>query len=185
MGEPKAGLLLPDGETMGGRVARILSFVCREVVLLGPPGTPGAPPGLPFIADLRPGRGPLAGIEALLASGRGRSYLVVPCDQPLLLPSMLRALAAAAEGGAAAYRLPGREEPEPLPLALPASALPLAAESLDAGQASLRAFVRRLRPRVLEVSPARAICFRNVNEPPDLEDAEFRDHLFPLRPAPS
>ncbi|MFH1276876.1 MAG: molybdenum cofactor guanylyltransferase [Candidatus Eisenbacteria bacterium] len=182
MGTPKAGLVLPDGSRMGERMVRILSFVCREVVLVGSGENPPEPLAeLPRIDDLRPGRGPLAGIEALLASGRDDAYLVVPCDQPLLLPSLLRALSAAAQGGAALFRLPGRAGPEPLPAAIPASALPFVTESLDAGRSALRDAVDGLRPRLLDVPPLMAICFRNLNEPADLEDAPFRDHFFPVR----
>jgi molybdopterin-guanine dinucleotide biosynthesis protein A len=45
-----------------------------------------------FVNDLRPSLGPLAGIEAALASGRGELSLIVACDMPNLQVKWLQDL---------------------------------------------------------------------------------------------
>ena len=79
MGVPKAGLLLPDGRSMIETVRDTLAGICDEVVLLG--GSFGLE-GHRVIEDERADSGPLAGIEALLASQIDDRYLIVPCDMP-------------------------------------------------------------------------------------------------------
>ncbi len=69
-GEARVGAL-----TLVERAARTLRPVCAEVVV-------GRPPGLP---DLRPGEGPLAGIEAALtraADTGAQGVVVLACDLP-------------------------------------------------------------------------------------------------------
>lgn len=89
MGTPKHAIALPDGRAMIEHVADVLRQVCPRLVVLGPDSPL---PGVPAIPDLRPGLGPLAGIEALLASGLDDTYLVVPCDMPRLTAEVLQAL---------------------------------------------------------------------------------------------
>jgi len=166
---------------MGERLVRILSLVCRNVVLVGEaPPLPGALASLPLIPDRRPDRGPLGGLEALLSSGRDTAYLALPCDLPLMLPSLLYRLATVSEGRAAVCRLGGAERYEPFPLLLTADLLPPVERVLDAGRYSVYAFLREIGPRVVELARSREICFRNVNRPADLEDAALKEHLFPV-----
>ena len=87
MGRRKDSLALPDGRTMLAVVHSVLREVCQRVVVVGDAET-----DLPRIEDLRPGQGPLGGIEALLATGDDTQYLVGPCDLPLITPSVLRRL---------------------------------------------------------------------------------------------
>jgi molybdopterin-guanine dinucleotide biosynthesis protein A len=57
------------------------------------PAADGWLPGLPRVADSRPGLGPLAGVEAALAHS-GADVLVVAWDMPFVSPALLRALRA-------------------------------------------------------------------------------------------
>jgi molybdopterin-guanine dinucleotide biosynthesis protein A len=185
MGEPKTSLVLPNGEPMGERMVRLVSLVCGETLLVG--GADGLTPALaelPRIDDRRPGLGPVQGIAALLASERADVYLVTGCDQPLLLPSLLASLLAASGTGAAVFRLPGRTDPEPLPVAIPASARREAIRAVDEGRLALGELVRRIHPRVLDVPQERLFCFRNVNTRADARDPKLADLLFPVAGAP-
>jgi len=183
MGSPKISLELPGAGTMGERAATLLALVCADVVVAGGENLP--PPGLarlPRIPDRRRGCGPLAGIEALLATDRDTAYLVLPCDLPLVLPSLLFSLARAAEGkDAAVFRLPHADRIEPFPLCIAAAAFPRLTARLAEGRFETIPFLESLAPEVVTVPRRLAICFRNVNEPGDLEDAAFRENLFSLR----
>ena len=119
MGEPKQHVGV-DGVTMGEHAIELARRCCDLVVVSGPPG---AMPGMEHISD-RPahaGCGPLAGIEAVLASGRAERWLVLPCDMPFLrVESLERLLASTAD--VAAFQDPAQPStPLQLPLAIRAS----------------------------------------------------------------
>jgi len=89
MGRPKAWL--PFGnELMLPRVVRLLSEVVSPVVVVAAPGqeVPPLPPGVEIAHDAEPGRGPLAGLCAGLATLRGGPTPLTsrPCDVPFLRP---------------------------------------------------------------------------------------------------
>ncbi|MCI0630301.1 MAG: molybdenum cofactor guanylyltransferase [Phycisphaerales bacterium] len=94
MGRPKQDIVLSDGQTMLGRVVGTLAGVCEHVVLVGvnaaeSTNLAGLDRPVRSVGDLRPGLGPLGGIEALLASGLDAEYLVCPCDVPMINARLL------------------------------------------------------------------------------------------------
>jgi molybdopterin-guanine dinucleotide biosynthesis protein A len=95
MGRPKAWLPLA-GETMLGRVVRLLGTVVAPVVVVAAPGqdVPPVPAGVQVVRDPERGRGPLqglaAGLEAL--AGRAEAVYVSSCDVPFLRPGFVRRL---------------------------------------------------------------------------------------------
>jgi len=90
MGRDKA--LLPwRHSTLVQEIAAKVLAVAGNVALVGRPHFPDAPT-LDCVPDLRPGFGPLSGIEAALSSGRGDLNLIVSCDLPLLDTEWLRVL---------------------------------------------------------------------------------------------
>jgi molybdopterin-guanine dinucleotide biosynthesis protein A len=95
MGQDKA-LLQWNSHPLVEEVAARVRDVAGNVALVGAPGRYQAL-GLECLPDLRPGLGPLAGIEAALASGRGELNLVVACDMPGLESRWLRTLLECAE----------------------------------------------------------------------------------------
>jgi molybdenum cofactor guanylyltransferase len=112
MGRPKA-LLPVQGTTLIEWVARRLEPGFGELLVAAaepaqlPPGLRGC-----FVADLRPGAGPLAGIEAGLGVARHPTLVAVACDMPYVTPALAERLAAAATGhDAAVPRTGGRAEP--------------------------------------------------------------------------
>jgi molybdopterin-guanine dinucleotide biosynthesis protein A len=162
MGRPKHSLRLPGGTTMLEAVAAALGAVCAQVVVVGDVET-----GLRRIADLRPGQGPLGGLEALLASGLDTQYLVCPCDVPLVTPVLLARLTAPSDKPATVYRVEGEPDFWPLPARIAAGALDVARSRLDRGERAVHDFMRALRLEVVAVSKEDAGLLANVNTPED------------------
>jgi molybdopterin-guanine dinucleotide biosynthesis protein A len=164
MGRPKHELRLPDGRTMFETVAAALGEVCAQVVVAGDVET-----GLRRVADLRPDRGPLGGLEALLASGLDTQFLVCPCDVPLVAPFLLARLTAPSGAPAAVFRVEGEPMFWPLPARVAVDALDVAREHLDRGDRAVHDFMRALGPTIVEVSRDEASLLANVNTPEDYE----------------
>jgi molybdopterin-guanine dinucleotide biosynthesis protein A len=76
--------LLPwRGETLVENIARKVQEAAGNVALVGRAHIPGIQ-DFECLPDLRPGCGPLGGIETALGSGRGELNLILACDLPLL-----------------------------------------------------------------------------------------------------
>jgi molybdenum cofactor guanylyltransferase len=90
MGRDKARLPLESHLLVEDIAAKIRVFT-RNVALIGEKQRYC---DLPFecFDDLRPGQGPLAGIETALAMGRGEWNLIVACDMPNLRTEWLEGL---------------------------------------------------------------------------------------------
>lgn len=94
MGRDKA--LLPYRDTV------LVDFVARQVEAAAGSATLVGPPeryrflGRPVLADLRPGWGPLAGIETALENTAAEFNLIVACDLPNLTVELLAGLLEAA-----------------------------------------------------------------------------------------
>jgi molybdopterin-guanine dinucleotide biosynthesis protein A len=119
-----------------------------------------------FLADIRPGAGPLAGIEAGLASARNPGVVAVACDMPYVTVALAERLAASAEGhDAAVPRLRGRVQPTCA--AYRFSALPTIAAALAEGERTASEVIGRLDVNWLDQEePA---LFANVNTPADYQ----------------
>jgi molybdopterin-guanine dinucleotide biosynthesis protein A len=93
MGLPKAWLPFA-GETMLGRVVRLLSTVVAPVVVVAAPGqdVPPLPVDVDVVRDPERGLGPMQGLAAGLAAvaGRARAAYVSSCDVPFLQPDFVR-----------------------------------------------------------------------------------------------
>ncbi len=90
MGRDKAAL--PFGpETMLARVVRAVQCVADDVVVVGG-SRQRLPDGVRVIPDPVEGLGPLAGLATGLAAMSGGRALLLACDMPLLVPSLLQRL---------------------------------------------------------------------------------------------
>jgi molybdenum cofactor guanylyltransferase len=92
MGTPK-GLLPIDGESLISRIlARTLPLapVQRMIITNDPASYAGF--GVELYPDIRPGYGPLGGIEAALHHTRASHCLIVACDMPFLSSDLLALL---------------------------------------------------------------------------------------------
>ncbi len=182
MGRDKATLPVPGdggaGETLGERAVRVLRACCADVVALG--HARGIPDDVERIPDaaLPAGApageagacaGPVAGVLALLESGRGARYAVVAVDMPGIGPGHLARLVRAldeddAGARAACFVLAGRLEP--LPVVIDAAAGDAVARLARAGERRLGAVLEALAPARVPVADRGA--FRNLNTVADL-----------------
>jgi molybdopterin-guanine dinucleotide biosynthesis protein A len=93
MGQPKAWLPF-RGETMLGRVVRLLGTTVSPVVVVAAPGQelPSLPGEVIVVRDSERGRGPLQGLAAGLEALKGRAgaAYVSSCDAPFLRPAFIR-----------------------------------------------------------------------------------------------
>ncbi len=80
-GEPKAGIIGPDGLTLVEHVYRAIEPVCSKIVLVGhAEGVPRSLIHLPRLKDQYPLYGPMGGLATLLDSKLADEYLIAPCD---------------------------------------------------------------------------------------------------------
>lgn len=129
--------------------------------------------GWPTTADLTPGGGPLAGIEAALTRVATPYIFVAGCDMPELNPALITHLYRLAPGFDAVIPV-NTKGPEPLHGVYAKSALPTISAALAAGSRKLQAVLASLRLRevteaeMLAVSPTALGSFRNINTVNDL-----------------
>ena len=157
MGKPKAELLLPDGRSMIETVRDTLSKICDGVVLLGPSAGVS---GHRVIEDNRHDAGPLAGIEALLASGLDDRYLIVPCDQPRFNTTV--ALRLLSQPDALSTCFSGH----PLPCVIDAKLHLDLVEAMDAGMRAVRDWHARVNSTMLEPT---GCLYDDVDTPEEFE----------------
>jgi molybdopterin-guanine dinucleotide biosynthesis protein A len=176
MGTNKALLTLdPSGPTIVETVARKLSAVASEVVLVGSETDEYAFLDLPQIADMVPGTGVLGGIYSALAA-TGRPYvLVVACDLPFLNVSLLRYMASRPRHFD--VLVPSLDQLQPLHAIYARTCLPLVEESLRSGRIKVTGWFEHAKVHTLERSivqrydPMLLSTF-NMNTPEDLETAK-------------
>lgn len=179
-GKDKAGAGI-GGVPLAERAARTLESAVERVVLVGADVELAERLARPLCADRRPGRGPLAGVEAALLEARalGRpGALVLACDMPLVPPRLFAELLEEMDGADAVLpESPGPVGVEPLCGFYALTALPVVQDRLGCGEPSMRALLERLEVRRLPVErfagpDAPEVVFLNVNTPADRDRAE-------------
>ena len=168
MGSDKALLPLGD-EHMVQVIATVVGSVVDLVKLIGNPARYGH---LPWqcVADIRPGLGPLAGLESALASTEAELNLVVACDMPGLQTNWLRTLLDHAERSSApcVATRDGSGKVHPLCAVYRRACLPTIKHALDQKRLQLTRVVESLAAEYLLTGDA----VDNVNTP--AEWAEWR-----------
>ena len=168
-----------DGVPMAVRAAETLDLVCDEVVVVSSRAVPDF--GGRVVPDLRPGQGPLAGIESALRHGVERgvaSVFVLAADLPRVGSDIVEAVVegAIATGpgeeevmAAAAHRV-GNPDFEPLCAVYRIGCLETVTSLLDEGEQAARALVETVEGRRVVLDPAAAWAVSlNVNFPEDLD----------------
>jgi molybdopterin-guanine dinucleotide biosynthesis protein A len=179
MGADKAHLPF-RGEPLAARCARLLSEVCDQVIVASGDGRRLAWLGLPQVADVMPGRGPLGGLVAgLEASGRPM-VAALAADMPFASPALFRLLAGLLGDQDAAVPVTERG-PEPLHAVYAAAAAGTLRVELEAGRLALHQALDVLRVRWVDregwepVDPNGRFAV-NLNRP---EDFVRFDTLWP------
>ena len=170
MGSDKA--LLPWRErTVIEHLSLLVASVAGSSTLVGHPER-YLHLGLPALADLRPGLGPLSGLETALASTSAEWNLVLSCDIPEVTRQLLESLFshAAASGAAVTLIRDAAEELHPLCAVYHQRCLAAARAALDRNDLRLLDVIGHLQPEFLDI-PA---SFPNINTPEDWSAALFR-----------
>jgi molybdopterin-guanine dinucleotide biosynthesis protein A len=163
MGRDKARLPV-DSRLLVELVAGTVAEAAGTVMLVG---NPAAFADLPFecLPDLRPGCGPVAGLEAALASGQAEFNVVVACDMPGIRAADLTRLLAVCEESHAlcAFVKDASGRKHPLCAVYRSACLPFVRVALDAGRWRLLDLVEELKAVEVPIDSV----LSNVNTPED------------------
>ena len=175
MGRDKLSLKIGNA-TLLERVHGALASCCGEIVIVGEVGC--APAGARRIPDLRPGEGPLAGIEAGLLAARHRPVFVAAGDMPFLAGDFVRYLLGLLSDYVSGVVPVFGSRPHPLCAAYGQEVRPAVSAALDGGTRSVRELLEGL-PGVRSVGEEELrrfgdpnLLLMNVNSPEDLARAQ-------------
>jgi molybdopterin-guanine dinucleotide biosynthesis protein A len=167
MGADKA-LLLFEGATLVQRIACCVEKVTGNATLVGDPQKYRTL-GFPVIPDVRPGLGPLGGMEAALLHSASEWNLIVACDMASVDSEFLQTLASEAR------ELPLEKDclvpvgpdgrPQPLTALYRRRCLPVFSEALDRNRTKVTDAVNSLHAVFRQTADAKS--FQNVNTPQD------------------
>ncbi len=169
------------------RVHHALASRCGEVIVVGAKGY--APAGAGQVPDLRPGEGPLAGIEAGLMAARYRLVFVAAGDLPFLTGAFVGCLLGLLSEGVWAVVPVLGHGPHPLCAVYRRDVQATVSAALDEGVRSVRAFldglsgVRYVGEEELRGFGDPNLLLMNVNSPEDLARARvaFREGVAGAR----
>lgn len=170
LGRDKA-LLEAGGETLLARTVRLLSPLCDEVIVIGPPERAEVVPGVRVAPDERPGVGPLGGIATALRAAGHERILAVATDMPLLNPALLHHLLTVdADADVVIPRVEGRTQQ--LHAVYSRRCLPVIDEQLARDDFKIDRFFSAVQVHVIEEDEVRSFdpelrSFRNINTEDD------------------
>ena len=163
------------GQTLIRRAVDALRLAGLDVVLVLRPGqaVPLIDPTIAVVQDEVQDAGPLGGLHALLRWLPVESALVMPCDQPFLMPELLRELLGQPREAVDAVVGRPAHLVEPLPGLYRRGCLHAVEEALARGDRSLRELLSRLRVHEVPAETLRQwdpqlLSYANVNTPADL-----------------
>jgi molybdopterin-guanine dinucleotide biosynthesis protein A len=177
MGQPKEGVLLPDGRRMIEHVIAPLLEVCEKVVILGACRGFSIPsdPRLIALADEVPGMGPLSAMVTLLKSGIDpNGYLLAACDQPFLTPDLLRRLIVEKPTGPRIFggTTPAKRRGStitPFPGYYPTCWLSEIERVFLSGERSICNAIQKSGASLIAIEEGEEPLLRNINTPNDLK----------------
>jgi molybdopterin-guanine dinucleotide biosynthesis protein A len=168
MGQNKARLKV-DSRLLVEVIAAKLQEVTGRVTLIGNPAAFG---DLPFdcFPDLRPGLGPLGGLETALSSSHADFNVIVGCDMPGIPAAALAHLLAVSQqsGALCTMALDSEKRRHPLCAVYRVACLPFVRDALDAGRLRLLDLVEELRAAEVAID----LVLENLNTPEEF--AEWR-----------
>ena len=147
-------------------IQRLAPEFSEVIVSFGEPEQLQEPVPYRIVFDRKRSAGPLAGLEAGLASAKHEVVFAIACDMPYVTPEVTQIAVAAARGcDAAIPRFDGRAEPACGAYAR--SALPAITRALNEGRFRAADIATALEVTWLEGLDAD--LFRSLNTPGDLE----------------
>ena len=147
MGTDKGGLLL-EGRTLLERMAAGLAPLFDGVYVSV--DRPGRYSGYRELPDLRPGLGPMAGLEAAFLRTGAETVFLTAVDLPFAPPALAALVAGCPDSGDAVVIRRRNGRAEPLFALYRRSCLPRLTACLDGGRLAMRALLDGLRCRWLE-----------------------------------
>jgi molybdenum cofactor guanylyltransferase len=170
MGSDKA--LFPwNGITVVEYISRVVASVAGSCTVVGHPER-YSHLGLPCLRDVRPGRGPLSGIETALAETSAEWNLILSCDIPEVTAEQLELLFDHAIAGGAAVTLirDAGGALQPLCAVYHRRSLAAVRAALDRNELRLLDVVHHLQPAFFDIAQR----FQNINTPEDWRAALLR-----------
>lgn len=172
-GRDKSRLPAPGGGSLLQRELGLARALGWEPVLVGaaPDGPPPDAQGVLQLGDAPAGVGPLGGLGPLLRHAGQRPVVALACDLPYVEVAMLRRLAAQPAGPAVVA--PQLDDDWWMPLCArydPPAVLPALQQTLDAGQRSFQALLRRLSVAPLDLDDEERRKLRDWDTPQDMQD---------------
>jgi molybdopterin-guanine dinucleotide biosynthesis protein A len=180
MGRDKALLTIePGGVPVISRVLAAVAQVADDVFIVAPDRAGYSDLGVPIVPDLRPGYGPLGGLETALRTAGHDHCLVVSCDLPFLDPNLLAWLAVRPRRYDVLLPMvpvpdepDGAVRPQPLLAIYTRSCLPAIEDLLAEGDLKLTRLVERIDaervgPDELRRHDPELRSFFNMNSPAD------------------
>ncbi len=173
MGRNKA-LMEVEGHTIITRSYRTLASLFHEVIVVT--NTPEAYDFLPCrkVADLHPGVGSIAGLEAGLAASSTEMIFVSACDMPFLSPDLIRLLCRASGNCDAVVPLNSEGLREPLHAVYRKTALDVMRSVIGNGEKSILQVLDSVNTKLVQQEAFSSISgaldsFSNVNTPDEYE----------------
>ncbi|NTW05548.1 MAG: molybdenum cofactor guanylyltransferase [Peptococcaceae bacterium] len=170
MGCDKAFLDL-GGLRLIEKVAKVLSLVCREIIISGNSQDEQLNTlGYPVIEDIHANCGPLAGIYTCLSAAKTQYSFVTACDMPFIEENIIARIIREANGFDAAV-MKHRECLEPLFSLYSKNFIPAAEKSIITGNYSVTATLKQVRWKPIVFHPQEIPFFdrkiMNINNPYD------------------
>jgi molybdenum cofactor guanylyltransferase len=168
MGRPKASLPI-GGETMLGRVVRVLGEVASPVVVVAAVGQelPALPDGVVVVRDEAPDLGPMQGLVTGLRYlvGRADAAFVSCCDAALLRAEFVRRMIELLDESLVAAPFVD-DRLYPLTAVYRIGALPAAERMLAEGNRRVKSLMERVPTRLVRLEELGEVeSLRNVNTP--------------------
>ena len=160
MGTPKHEVVLPNGQTMLDVMVSFAEKSASRVVIVG-----GQIDEFESIQDKRHKEGPVAGIEALLASNIDQEYLVVGCDMPQLCTTDVQPLLSCEGNAVFSYE----NQILGLPLKITQEMLSTCTTYLDSQKRSIKGFVAQCPHTSIQIDSGVLPNVTSLNSPEDIK----------------
>lgn len=166
------------GKSLLQRVIERVTLLSDQILVVGFPARPDPPagPGIEYLEDLYPGKGPLGGIYTGLAASRSACNVVAACDLPFLNVELLRYMIKLSPDFDAVVPRVGKVQP--LHAVYSESCLDAMKEQVENDLLKITRFLDSVNVRYVEEAECRSIdrrllSFFNINSRADLVRANM------------